>query len=434
MSIKTKLAQFGPGLLYAGAAIGVSHLVQSTRAGAMFGFQLVWVVLIANVLKYPFFKMGPLYATATGKSLLDGYKKLGKAPLILFLIMTLGTMFTVQAAVTIVTAGLATQLIPIGLSAVTWSMILLSLCASLLIWGRYSLLDKAIKWIILLLAATTITALLSSLLGTPQTILASKTIFAWSNVGHIAFLIALAGWMPGPLDISVWHSTWSVEKQKEKKRSMKMAMLDFNVGYWGTTGLAIAFVGLGALFMYGTGVELSPKAGAFAGQLIDLYTSSLGAWAKPIIGFAAFTTMFSTTLTCLDAFPRVLEETTKQLELKQKSYLPWLAIVVCGSVLILTQFLTSMKSLVDLATSISFAAAPIIAILNTLAVSHKSLGSHRLSSKAKAIAWVFASALVGFSLWFFNRRFEGLLLYAAISAMLALHTWFSISLLKKHTV
>ena len=28
----------GPGLLFAGAAVGVSHLVQSTRAGADFGF------------------------------------------------------------------------------------------------------------------------------------------------------------------------------------------------------------------------------------------------------------------------------------------------------------------------------------------------------------------------------------------------------------
>ena len=43
------LKSLGPGLLWAGAAIGVSHLVQSTRAGAGFGFALVWVVVLANV-------------------------------------------------------------------------------------------------------------------------------------------------------------------------------------------------------------------------------------------------------------------------------------------------------------------------------------------------------------------------------------------------
>ena len=32
----------GPGILFASTAIGVSHLVQSTKAGALFGFGLIW--------------------------------------------------------------------------------------------------------------------------------------------------------------------------------------------------------------------------------------------------------------------------------------------------------------------------------------------------------------------------------------------------------
>ncbi len=55
MTLKNLIKIMGPGLLYAGAAIGVSHLVQSTRAGASFGFELVAIILIANILKYPFF-------------------------------------------------------------------------------------------------------------------------------------------------------------------------------------------------------------------------------------------------------------------------------------------------------------------------------------------------------------------------------------------
>ena len=37
---KSIFSSLGPGLLFVGAAIGVSHLVQSTRAGAEFGFGL----------------------------------------------------------------------------------------------------------------------------------------------------------------------------------------------------------------------------------------------------------------------------------------------------------------------------------------------------------------------------------------------------------
>ena len=73
------LRKLGPGLLFAGAAIGVSHLVQSTRAGADFGWGLIWALVLVNLFKYPFFQFGPRYALATGESLLDGYKKLGKS-------------------------------------------------------------------------------------------------------------------------------------------------------------------------------------------------------------------------------------------------------------------------------------------------------------------------------------------------------------------
>ena len=63
---------FGPGILFASTAIGVSHLVQSTKAGALFGFGLIWAIIAANILKYPFFEFG---SRSESKP-----KKLGKKP------------------------------------------------------------------------------------------------------------------------------------------------------------------------------------------------------------------------------------------------------------------------------------------------------------------------------------------------------------------
>ena len=87
---KTFLQSLGPGLLFAGAAIGVSHLVQSTKAGAEFGFGLIWALLLVHLFKYPFIKFRPRYAAASGETLLEGYRKLGKGVLsvvgILFLV------------------------------------------------------------------------------------------------------------------------------------------------------------------------------------------------------------------------------------------------------------------------------------------------------------------------------------------------------------
>ena len=112
--MKNKLSKLGPGLLFAGAAVGVSHLVQSTRAGADFGWGFLWALILVNLFKYPFFQYGPRFTVATKKSLLDGYMELGKGYLRAYFFLNIGTMFTIQTAVTIVTAGLASQVFGIS--------------------------------------------------------------------------------------------------------------------------------------------------------------------------------------------------------------------------------------------------------------------------------------------------------------------------------
>ncbi|MBT8268108.1 MAG: Nramp family divalent metal transporter, partial [Bacteroidia bacterium] len=157
------LKKLGPGLLFAGAAIGVSHLVQSTRAGADFGFGLIWALLLVNLAKYPFFQFGPRFASATGMSLLDGYRKMGKGVLIAYFILTFATMFTIQTAVTIVTAGLASSLFGDFISVETWTIIILAICSVLLMLGRYKLLDNLIKVIIIVLSISTILAVVMAI-------------------------------------------------------------------------------------------------------------------------------------------------------------------------------------------------------------------------------------------------------------------------------
>lgn len=397
-SLGAILKSLGPGLLFAGAAVGVSHLVQATKAGAAYGFALLGAVLLALVLKYPFFEFGTRYAMATGNSLIEGYWKQGKGVMAIFIIMTVGTMFTIQAAVTVVTAGLAVNLFGFGLGGWAWSAILLAICSVILLYGKYAILDKFIKFIIILLTISTILAVLSALFGgsnaSPKGI---ETVFAWKKA-HIVFLIALMGWMPAPIDISVWSSIWALEKKKINPNSdLKTALFDFNVGYIGTAILAVCFLSLGALVMYGSGEQLSPKGGVFAGQVISLYTSSLGEWAKPIIAIAAFTTMFSTTLTCLDAFSRVLSRTVivlfPQYEYhhNNKLYWFWLGVTVAGALLLLGLLQAQMGLMVQIATVLSFLTAPFLAYIN-----YRLITSQQVPESAKPPQWMLWLSWLGF--------------------------------------
>ena len=69
----SKFKAFGPGILMASAAIGGSHIVASTQAGALYGWQLAIIVILVNVFKYPFFRFGTQYTLERKKSLIYGY-------------------------------------------------------------------------------------------------------------------------------------------------------------------------------------------------------------------------------------------------------------------------------------------------------------------------------------------------------------------------
>ena len=400
---KTFLQSLGPGLLFAGAAIGVSHLVQSTKAGAEFGFGLLWALLLVHLFKYPFFQFGPRYAAATGETLLEGYQKLGKGVLIAYYLLNFATMFTIQAAVTIVTAGLASQLFSITDDLIIWSTILLLICITLLIIGRYKLLDNLMKYIILMLTVSTIIAVTVAIFSTKNAF--DMTQILPSGTAEITFLIAFLGWMPAPLDVAVWHSIWSTEKNKSQNRTPKEAILDFNIGYIGTLFLGICFLLLGALVMYQSGETFSENGGKFASQLINLYTKNLGEFFYLFIAIAAFTTMFSTTLTSLDASPRTMEKTTQLLFSKKTklNYWFWIVCLALGTFFILKYGMDNMGFLVKIATILSFLTAPFYAILNyTLITGKHTPKEHQPNIYIKVLSVVGILFLVGFSIWFLS--------------------------------
>ena len=386
--MKNRLSKLGPGLLFAGAAIGVSHLVQSTRAGAYFGWGLLWALILVNLFKYPFFQYGPRFANATNKSLLDGYLKLGKGFLRIYFLLNIGTMFTIQTAVTIVTAGLASQIFGISDNLVYWSIAITLLCTLVLWLGKYATLDRIVKWIILTLTISTVIAVCLASFKNTNTIDFLQILPSEAN---ILFLIAFMGWMPAPMDISIWHSLWAIEKNKElhKNPTMKESLFDFNVGYWVTLILGICFMGLGVFVMFGSGIEFSSQGGTFAAQLINLYTATLGDGFYIIIAIAALTTMFSTTITTLDASPRVMSKTIELLypNRNKKDYKTWLLILAVGTIFIFMFLLSEMGILIQIATVLSFITAPFYAFLNfKLVLSDQMPEEHKPNKSLKTLS------------------------------------------------
>ncbi len=414
----------GPGILFASTAIGVSHLVQSTRAGADYGFALVWTILLANLFKYPFFEFGSRYANATGKSIIDGYKNLGKWMLSLYALITVGSMFLVIAAVGAVTVGFLQNLFGIQLKLFGFNpffstaILVFLFSALILILGKYKVLDSLIKLIGAVLLFSTLSAFFLTLSKGPaiqDPSFVPKNLWTKDNV---AFLIALMGWMPTAVDLSTWNSLWTVERMKQTgyRPKLKETLFDFNFGYIASALLSLCFVTLGAYLLYGTGTALEQSSDKFANQVVHLYTESIGNWSYYIISIAAFAIMFGTCIAVLDGYSRAINRTSLLLFKtgeKKHTYIIWLILSSSGGLALIYYYLVYLQSidpemgkagfkkLVDVATTISFVIAPLIAIANLVLVGKSHIGENSPPKWLKVLSYMGILFLIGFTLFYF---------------------------------
>ena len=402
------LKTLGPGILFASTAIGVSHLVQSTRAGAEYGFTLLIAVIAANLFKYPFFEYGSRYASVKKKSIIDGYAGIGKWMLCIYLLITLGTMFFVSAAVCAVTAGFMDNLF--GLSSIfgensslITNIILLILGAAILIIGKYKTLDSLIKIIGSVLLISTLLAFVLTLINGPasdQTLLSE---FTWEKTDML-FLIALMGWMPTAVDLSAWNSLWTIERMEQTKYepTLKETLFEFNFGYITSAFLSICFITLGAYMMFGTDAKLSNSGASFANQVVGIFTGAIGDWSYFIIATAGFSIMLGTFIAVLDGYSRAMSRTSALLinkkEDSNRSYNTTLLVTLLGSFGLIYYYLflkadkAGFKGLVDMATTLSFLVAPIIAAVNFKLVMDKNFPEDK-----KPPVWLKVLSVLGIS-------------------------------------
>ena len=159
--------------------------MSSTTAGARFGFALVGLILLTNLIKYPFLRVGTRFTAATGLSLLEGFQKRNPLYLPLYLVVSLVTGTFTIAAVSFV-AGLLLTNIPLlaGLDPYGLSIAVLAVSGLVLLLGHYRALDRLSKLLVVLLTLLTGVAAASLLIRGP--------------VGDVA-----ASWVstdPSPLD------------------------------------------------------------------------------------------------------------------------------------------------------------------------------------------------------------------------------------------
>ncbi|MEK9647972.1 MAG: divalent metal cation transporter, partial [Gammaproteobacteria bacterium] len=178
-------------------------------------------------------------------------------------------------------------------------------CMVIVALGRYAVLEDLTRVLVIVFSIGTVIAAIIAV-GGIDTGRAPLSADLTLDTPTTLFLIAVAGWMPtgtaGSVGLSLWVKAKSIRLNRPV--STREAAFDFHVGYGTAIFLAICFVALGTYVMFINDVAVDSSGAVFAGQLINLFTSTIGGWIYPVIAMAAITVMYSTLLTLVDLLPR----------------------------------------------------------------------------------------------------------------------------------
>ncbi|EKO3433970.1 Nramp family divalent metal transporter [Vibrio fluvialis] len=400
LSLSQLLRSLGPGIMMAAAAVGGSHLVASTKAGAIYGWQLAVLILLVNLFKYPFFKAGVQYTMGTGDSLVEGYAKMGKPYLWIFTVLAVFSGIVNTAALLMFSASLLSYFIPFELSMPVLCGIVLATCLIILFAGHYRALDTLSKVIMAVLTIATLLAVVIAAANPAPVTVTTEGPSPWT-LAAIGFLVVTMGWMPAPIEISSLTSVWLKSQCRQQRVTAQSALFDFNVGYIGTAILAIVFLALGALVLHGTGVELSKSGVVFSHQLVGLYASTIGEWSRYLIAVIAFFCIFGSTITVIDGYSRVIAESQRLLK-EQKEQSPkvlqgWMILVSAASLAIIVFFASALMPMLNFAMIMAFMTTPVFALLNYVLVTRTELPDElKVGPKLKALSILGLIYLFGF--------------------------------------
>ena len=335
---KSRINALGPGIMMASAAVGGSHLIASTQAGA----------------------------------------------------------------VAVVTAAIVKMAIPsLTLYVGAISALIMVSCLIILASGRYKALDNVSKIIIVSLTIATVAAAAIAMSRGMQMKPDFIEPTPWTFTA-LGFLIALMGWMPAPIEISAINSLWVTEKQRLNPSSYRDGIFDFNVGYITSAVLAVVFLALGAYVQYGNGEAVKMKGGEYVGQLINMYAVTIGDWSRPMVAFIAFACMYGTTITVVDGYARAIAEPVRLLRGKDKTgnleLFAWNVWVAGTGLAVIFWFNSAMAELLKFAMITAFVAAPVFAWLNYRLV--KDDKRHKLTAGMNVLAILGLVYLIGFTVLF----------------------------------
>ncbi|WP_432565123.1 Nramp family divalent metal transporter [Kineococcus sp. SYSU DK003] len=305
--LRGRVRQIGPGLLAAATGVGAGDLVATMVAGARFGTVLLWAAVAGTILKLALGEGVGRWHLASGTTLLDGWRRLGRWATTFFgaYIVIWGFVYGATAMSAV---GLPLNALFGGLPVRYWAMIA-GVAGLLLVWAqRYHAFEKFMTVLVLFKFVTvvSIAVLVSPNLGD----LAGGLVPRLPD-GSTIYVLGLVGGVGGTITMAA-YGYWMFAKGWRGTGWLSMMRLDNAVGYVMTGVFVVAMLVVGSTMLFGQDLTAGDDGLLTLGAALG---EEYGQWARVwfLIGFLAVTS--SSLLGVWNGVSMMFADWTRQLRL-----------------------------------------------------------------------------------------------------------------------
>lgn len=242
----------GPGIVAAATGVGAGDLVATLIAGSRFGYALLWAAVIGCIVKIALAEGSARYHLATGTTILDGWKSLGRWTSWYFGIYILIWGFIYGATAMSATALPLAALFP-SVPFWIWAIGSGSICAAFVAMNRYEAFENVMKICIGIMFVIVVGI---AMMVVPNVGEALKGLIPSIPEGSTVYTLGLIGGVGGTITMAS-YGYWVNSKGWRSPEWMGIMRLDNRVAYAMTGIFVIAMLIIGAEMLYTAQITLA---------------------------------------------------------------------------------------------------------------------------------------------------------------------------------
>ena len=298
------LRNIGPGLVIAATGLGAGDLIAASVAGARYGTAILWAVLVGAAMKYVMNEGLTRWQLATGTTLLEGWiQRLPKIISLYFFVYLVLWSFIVAGAL-IAGTGLAAHALYPGLSVKVWGMLHSLLALALVMVGRYSLLERLMKFFMGLMLLVVV--ICAAWVAPGMSGILSGLLIPSIPEGSVLFILGIIGGVGGSVTL-LCYGYWIRERDWTRREDLPRSRFDMAVAYLltGLFGIAIMIISSGVPADIASGTKMVPGVASHLESVIGPF----GKWCF-LIGF--WSAVFSSMLGVWQGIPYLFADFVQQ--------------------------------------------------------------------------------------------------------------------------